>query len=230
MEFFKNALIPDRDAEFIIASGEIGNIKPVLLNDVEKRVRHHSDLSVCHIGGERFVTADNAFEYYVNKLPGAKIIRGETAIKSPYPYDAAYCAAVFSHFAVANEKLTDRVLLEILKSEFTFINVKQGYAKCNICPVAENAVITEDLGIYKKLSEYMDVLLLDPGKVRLPGYGCGFIGGAAGLIGDKKLYFNGRISDRADYARIMLFLEKYSVSVLTNDYPLTDIGSIIAIA
>ena len=230
MEFFKNALIPDRDAEFIIASGEIGNIKPVLLNDVEKRVRHHSDLSVCHIGGERFVTADNAFEYYVNKLPGAKIIRGETAIKSPYPYDAAYCAAVFSHFAVANEKLTDRVLLEILKSEFTFINVKQGYAKCNICPVAENAVMTEDLGIYKKLSEYMDVLLLDPGKVRLPGYGCGFIGGAAGLIGDKKLYFNGRISDRADYSRIMLFLEKYSVSVLTNDYPLTDIGSIIAIA
>lgn len=230
MEFFKNALIPNRDAEFIIASGKIGNIKPVLLNDVEKRVRHHSDLSVCHIGGERFVTADNAYEYYVNKLPGAKIIRGKTAIKSPYPYDAAYCAAVFSHFAVANEKITDKVLLEILKSEFTFINVKQGYAKCNICPVAENAVMTEDLGIYKKLSEYMDVLLLDPGKVRLPGYGCGFIGGAAGLIGDKKLYFNGRISDRTDYARIMLFLEKYSVSVLTNDYPLTDIGSIIAIA
>lgn len=230
MDFFKNALIPDRDAKFIIASGEIGNINPVLLNEVEERVRHHADLSVCHLGGKRFVTADNAFEYYVNKLPGAELIRGKTALKSPYPYDAAYCAAVFSHFAVANEKITDKVLLDILKSEFTFINVKQGYAKCSICPVSENAVMTEDFGIYKKLSDFMDVLLLKAGKVRLPGYSYGFIGGAAGLIGNKKLWFNGRISDRDDYEKIMLFLEKYSVSALTGDYPLTDIGSVIAIA
>ena len=230
MDFFNKALIPDSDAKFIIASAKIGNIKPAMLSSVDEKVRRHSDLSVCHLGGDRFVTADNAFEYYVNKLPGAKIIRGSTAIKSPYPFDAAYCAAVFSHFAVANEKITDRVLLDILKSEFTFINVKQGYSKCIICPVAENAVITEDAGIYKKLSGFMDVLLIEPGHVALPGYGYGFIGGAAGLIGDKKLYFNGRIDQLPDYERIMLFLEKHSVKAVTEDYPLTDIGSVIAVS
>ena len=122
------------------------------------------------------------------------------------------------------------MLLDILKSEFTFINVKQGYSKCNICPVAENAVITEDAGIYKKLSGFMDVLLIEPGHVALQGYGYGFIGGAAGLIGDKKLYFNGRIDQLPDYERIMLFLEKHSVKAVTEDYPLTDIGSVIAVS
>lgn len=230
MKFFDNALVPDCDSEFIISSGKIGNIKPAANDAVDERIRHHADITVCHLGGKRFVTADNAFEYYVNMLPGAEIIRGETAVRSPYPFDAAYCAAVFSHFAVANEKITDRVLLGILKNEFTFINVKQGYAKCNICPVSENAVITEDAGIYKKLSDYTDVLLIEPGHVSLKGYGCGFIGGAAGLIGSKKLYFNGRIDCLPDYEKIMLFLEKHSVKAITEAYPLTDVGSVIAIA
>lgn len=230
MMFFVKPLIPDRNAKNIISSCEKGNIKPVMIDALDEKIRHHADLTVCHLGGKRFVTASNAFEYYKNKLPEAEIIKGTTAVKSPYPYDAAYCAAIFSHFAVANEKITDPLLLDILKNEFQFIHVNQGYAKCNICPVSEKAVITEDEGIYKKLTDYTDVLLIKNGGVSLPGYGYGFIGGAAGLIDDGVIYFNGRISDHPEHEKIMLFLEKHSVKAVWRDVALTDCGSVIAVS
>lgn len=230
MEFFEKPLVPDRTAKNIISSCDIGNIKPVLLDSLDAKIRHHADLTICHLGGKRFVTAFNAFEYYKLRLPGANLICGATEVKSPYPFDAAYCAAVFSGFSVANEKITDRVLLEILKNEFTFINVKQGYAKCNICPVADNAVITEDEGIFKALSNYMDVLLIEKGHIALPGYDYGFIGGATGLTGDKTLYFNGDVSRHKDFEKIMMFLEKYSVKAIFNDGELSDVGSVISIS
>lgn len=53
MDFFNKALIPDSDAKFIIASAEIGNIKPAILRSVDEKVRQHSDLSVCHLGGRQ---------------------------------------------------------------------------------------------------------------------------------------------------------------------------------
>lgn len=230
MDYFKNPLIPDKNSEYIIASSEPGNIEPPLLASLDERIRHHSDLTICHLGGKRFVTAKNTFEYYVNVLPDAELICGESEVKSPYPYEAAYCAAVFSHFAVANENVTDKVLLDILKSEFTFINVRQGYAKCSICPVAESAVITDDEGIYKKLSDFMDVLLIKKGFIRLKGYDSGFIGGAAGLIGPDKLLFCGSLEKSSDRERIYEFLKKYSVMPVEKEGELYDIGSVISIA
>ncbi len=230
MDYFKNPLIPDKEAEYIIASGKWGNIRPPLLDSLDERIRHHSDITVCHLGGKRFVTAKNTFEYYVNVLHGAEVICGESEVKSPYPYEAAYCAAVFSRFAVANEKITDRVLLDILKSEFTFINVRQGYAKCSICPIADGAAITDDVGIYKKLSDYMDVLLIKKGFVRLKGYDSGFIGGAAGLTGPGKLLFCGSLEKSPDRERIYEFLSEHSVKAFEKEGELYDIGSVISIA
>ncbi len=230
MEFFQKPLIPDKNAKNIIASCEIGNIKPASVNAVDEKIRHHADISICHLGGKRFVTSKDTYEYYVRSLAGAEIICGESKVESPYPFDAAYCAAVFSGIAVANEAVTDKKLLEILKSEFVFVNVRQGYAKCNICPVAENAVITEDEGIYKALSRVADVLLIRPGYVALKGYKYGFIGGAAGLIGPGTLYFNGRLTDHPDCEKMLDFLAKYSVTPVFADKALTDVGSIIAVS
>lgn len=230
MDFFPKPLIPNKNAKNIIASCEIGNIKPAAIDTVDEKIRHHADISICHLGGKRFVTSKDTYEYYVRSLENAEIICGDSSIKSPYPFDAAYCAAVFSGIAVANEAVTDKKLLELLKSEFVFVNVRQGYAKCNICPVSENAVITEDKGIHKALSPYVDVLLIRPGYVALKGYKYGFIGGAAGLIGPNTLYFNGRITDHPDCERILEFLEKYSVRPICNNQALTDVGSIIAVS
>lgn len=230
MNFFEKPLIPDRDAKNIIASCKIGNIKPARPKGADERISYHADISLCHVGGKRFVTSADTYEYYVKSLEGAEIIKGEAEVKSPYPYDAAYSAAVFGKIAVSNERITDKVLLDILKSEFTFVNVRQGYAKCGICPISEDAVITEDEGIYRALSDYADVLLIQKGFVNLEGYSYGFIGGASGLIGPGKLFFNGSIEKHPDYFKIADFLEKHSVSAVTLPGELTDVGSIIAIS
>ncbi len=228
--FFKNALLPEEDARFFITSAEIdGAVKPFLPPLLSIGIRHHADLTLCHLGGNRFVTASGTSEYYKERIKNADIKEGVTEVKSPYPYDAAYCAAVFGKFAVANEKITDPYLLSVLKEEFTFINVSQGYAKCNICPIRENAVITEDAGIYKKLSDFMDVLLIEKGDIVLPPYEYGFFGGSTGMIGKNKLFVNGSLKTHRDADKIYAFLEKYSVEVIESEGKIKDVGSIIAI-
>lgn len=228
--FFEKPLLPDADANIYITSADIENaVKPFFSPLLDEAIRKHSDLTICHLGGKRFVTALGTGEYYKKKIPNAEIIEGITEVKSPYPHDAAYCAAVFGKFAVANEKVTDPHLLSILKEEFTFVNVSQGYAKCNICPIRENAVITEDEGIYRKLSDYVDVLLIKKGNISLPPYEYGFFGGSTGMIGKDKLFVNGNIKTLEDADKIYTFLEKYSVTAIEREGKISDVGSVIAI-
>lgn len=228
--FFEKALLPDENAKAFITSAKIkGAVKPFLSDALLEGIRHHTDLTICHLGGKRFVVSKGTGEYYKSKIPGADITEGITEVKSPYPTDAAYCAAVFGGYAVANEKITDSYLLSVLKEEFTFINVSQGYAKCNICPIRENAVITEDSGIYKKLSDYMDVLLVEKGDILLPPYDYGFFGGSAGMIRKDTLFVNGNLKTHRDADKIYAFLEKHSVKTVEREGKLVDVGSIIAI-
>ena len=229
-EFFEKALLPDYDATKFITSAKIpGAVHPFLSSALDEGIRHHADLTICHLGGKRFVVSKGTMDYYKSKIPHAEISEGVTEVKSPYPNDAAYCAAVFGRFAVANEKITDPYLLSILKEEFTFINVSQGYAKCNICPIRENAVITEDMGIYKKLSDFMDVLLIEKGDISLPPYDYGFFGGSTGMIGKDTLFINGSLKTHKDADKIYAFLEKHSVKAKEYEGKIVDVGSIIAI-
>ncbi len=228
--FFEKALLPEAEAEFFITSADIkGAVKPFLPMELEEGIRHHADLTICHLGEKRFVVSKGTGEYYKSKIPDADIKEGVTEVKSPYPYDAAYCAAVFGKFAVANEKITDHYLLSVLKEEFTFINVSQGYAKCNICPIRENAVITEDIGIYKKLLNFMDVLLIEKGDISLPPYGYGFFGGSTGMIGKDTLFINGSLKTHKDAEKIYAFLEKYSVKTVEKEGKIFDMGSLIPV-
>ena len=69
------------------------------------------------------------------------------------------------------------------------VNVSQGYAKCSTCVVGEDAIITYDRGIAKAADAAgMDVLVIEPGHVDLPGYDTGFIGGASGLVTDLRTH------------------------------------------
>lgn len=228
--FFEKALLPDRDAKLYITSADVsGAVYPFLSSKLDEGIRHHTDLTICHLGGKRFVVSKGTAEYYKSKIPGADITEGITEVKSPYPFDAAYCAAVFGKVAVANEKITDPYLLSILKKKFTFINVSQGYAKCNICPIRENAVITEDIGIYKKLSAFLDVLLIEKGDILLPPYDYGFFGGSTGMIGKDTLFVNGDLKTHRDADKIYAFLEKHSVKTFELEGKIVDVGTIIAI-
>ena len=109
------------------------------------------------------------------------------------------------------------------------VQVPQGYSKCSIVCVDETSIITYDAGITKACRKAgLEVLQIAPGHVRLQGYPTGFLGGASGRVG-REILFNGDLSVHPDFAAIRDFIESRGLScVHFPDYPLTDVGSILA--
>ena len=125
---------------------------------------------------------------------------------------------------------TDPNLLSLTKDK-KLINVKQGYTKCSTCIVNNHAIITSDVSIAKALSpEGMDVLLIPPGDILLPGLNYGFIGGATGLIEDNVLAFYGHLDHYLYGKEVLEFLKKHRVEpVFLRNGKLIDRGSIFRV-
>ena len=71
-----------------------------------------------------------------------------------------------------------------------------------------------------------EVLTVDTGGIALPGYGCGFIGGASAVINGTAIFF-GSLSDHPDGARIAEFCRDHAVNPVDFPHmPLTDYGSV----
>jgi len=117
-----------------------------------------------------------------------------------------------------------------LQKQVDFLENHEEYlAVAHRCVVVdENSIITPDIGIQKAcLNAGLDVLLIEKGQVVLEGYDYGFIGGASGKVGNR-IIFNGDITLHSDYDKIRSFIEARNLEIVYFDqYPLTDIGSII---
>jgi len=108
--------------------------------------------------------------------------------------------------------------------------VNQGYAKCSVCILNKEAVITSDLGIYRAaLGKNIDVLLIPPQRsISIPGYDYGFIGGSTGLVSSKKIAFTGDLKTLDSWESILLFLQKYGITPVTlGASAVLDLGSLI---
>lgn len=178
-------------------------------------IASHPDLFMCKLGCR----------------PDSPVFLGERKYpKSPYPYDVRYNAACTGKYFIHNLAVTDSVLRKTADEMGLIpIHVKQGYTKCNIVVLDENSVITSDSGIHKKLNRYADIdcLLIGPGHVALPGFASGFIGGASGRVGDQ-IVFHGTLAVHPDFSIIRSFIESKGLQpVWFDEFPLTDIGSII---
>lgn len=126
--------------------------------------------------------------------------------------------------------------------ELEFVDVSQGYTRCCCLPVDDDSFITSDMGIAKALTAAnADVLVIEKGHIKLDGFDYGFIGGCAGHIMTTSnrenkteaikptILFNGDLSAHPDYNKIAAFINDRGKNVeFFADYPLTDIGSIIA--
>ena len=125
---------------------------------------------------------------------------------------------------------TDKNLLNLVKSK-KLINTNQGYTKCSAAIVSDNAIITSDISIKNALSSTnIDVLLLPPGDILLPGLDYGFIGGTCGLIDKSTLAFFGDLSYYKYGKEVLSFLKKHNVNPLyLRKGPLIDRGSILSI-
>ena len=196
-----------------------------------KPVNTHPDMQIHFVSKRIAVVAPSAYEYYREMLPEGIILY--TGAKDPdgtYPGDCAYNVAKVGKKVIGNLTYTD-VVIKKLYTEFgfEFINVRQGYTKCNLCVVDENSVITEDEGLYKILTENgIDVLKIPSGEVLRKNFDYGFIGGASGFIEHKKLAFCGNISKCSYFKDLQYFIESRKVDIIClSQTKLKDFGSIL---
>ncbi len=193
-------------------------------------VSSHGDIYLCKICDELVVAPE---QYPLIKeellLSRAKFTLGASSLGHKYPKNVNYNAAQMGGYLIHNTNHTDHVILNKAKEfELELIHVKQGYTKCSLVIIDDKTAITSDRGLAAILKKYdLEILLISPGHVDLTGFPYGFLGGAAGRVGDE-IIFNGNLSAHLDYQIIKEFIQQRGLQVTYfEEYPLEDIGSII---
>jgi len=159
-----------------------------------------------------------------------RIIIGSKKISEKYPYDIAYNGKIIGDTFFHKLEYTDPVLLRrITLAGYKLADVNQGYTGCSVLPVGLGALITADIGIAKRAGFLgFDVLLINPGFIRLRGLNHGFIGGASSWDQADKIYFCGNINLHPDAVKIKQFITGYGIQIVNlTDTELTDFGSLI---
>lgn len=198
----------------------------------DKRLRSHIDLSVFHLGENRFLlslaAADSDFADELERM-SADISVSNSKFSSEYPNDAFLCALSNGEKVFHHSKFCDSNIKEAFPT--SLIHVNQGYAKCAVCLATENAAITADSGLCAALQhEGMEVLKIESYGIELSGFREGFIGGASFKIAPDKLAFTGVLDNHPNKMEIELFLKLQGISpIYLTEKPIFDIGSVIPI-
>jgi hypothetical protein len=131
-------------------------------------------------------------------------------------------------YIILNEKTVSKQIIE--KNAKTIISTNQGYSKCSIAPITNNAIITDDISVFNSAKKYLDVLLVEHDNIELKGYNYGFIGGCSGKISDKEIVFSGNILKHKNCNDIISFCKNYSIDVISlGNGNLYDYGSFLPI-
>lgn len=159
---------------------------------------------------------------------GYTLMVSDEPISSKYPHDILFNALRLGKNIYARLDHISKFISEIAQEEgYALKNVKQGYAKCSVCPVGNNAAITADASLAKAMcADGTDVLLISQKNIRLDGYDTGFIGGCSGSDAEN-IYFSGNILLHPDGKLIADFCEKHQKKAVSlSDEPLYDVGSL----
>lgn len=191
-------------------------------------VAAHADMLLLPVRSGILFCGSRAVESWVAKLVPS-VIRTYVRIQSPYPSECGLNVACVGKWIFANPKCLDTRMLAYLQTIGVLVAVRQGYTKCNVAVVTEHAIMTEDSGIAKAAAHVgLDVLQLEPGAVRLPGYPYGFLGGACGKLSASELAFTGSLDKHPQAEQIRLFLQRHGVRpVELCAGALLDIGGIV---
>ena len=221
--WIKNANLPQNKVSEVIISDYKPIFKEVLegmgikvtvpkvIEEIKGAEKYHSDMSVLHIGEDKFFYADSLNEKVTAQKPLLNI-------------------CLFGNNVICNTKTAYKPALELLRDK-NIIHTNQRYAKCSCAVIGENALITSDSGIYKICFENkIDVLQISSGHILLDGYEYGFIGGCCGFISKNTLAFTGDVKLHRDFENMRDFARNYGVELysLTNE-KLYDIGGIIPV-
>ena len=207
----------------------INILSPSPLKNIDGAEKYHADMSVCHLGGNRFIADENNTE----------LINGFVSLGAEFSTCSGIDAknpklnvCFLKNRIICNKDKTDRKILDFCtERDIEILHTKQSYSACSIAVVNENAVITADNSIYELCRvNKIDVLKIHEGYIRLDGYNYGFIGGCCGLIDKGLMVFSGDITRHPDYLNIKAFTDNYGVDIQSlgsND--LYDIGGILPV-
>lgn len=232
----ENPSIPKKSVTLAVVSECVDKVENIELIKVGKNknifspISNHPDVNLCYAGNNTvFVACEQTQLVSTLKNKGFNVIQIDEELHTEYPCDSLLNVAVFGNTAILNKNTASKKLQNYLcNNNFNIIEVKQGYSKCSVLPIAENAVITTDEIICKKLSESnIDCLKVSPNGIKLDGYDYGFIGGCGGMISENELYFFGDITTHIDYLRIADFLKKHNIFYKCGCGSLKDLGSFI---
>lgn len=198
---------------------------------VDARLACHADLSLFRMDGNRILVARQAAaEAFLQGLSdiGLEPIICEGPKGESYPLDAAMCAALAGGLVFHNPGISCPEIVEWAGDRF--VPVRQGYAKCAMCPVGEGSAITADPGVAAAAENAgLDVLKITQGHIELEGFDYGFIGGSAACLNDT-VAFTGRLDGHPDRDRILDFIYKRGKSPLfLTEKNIFDVGSMIII-
>lgn len=243
--FIEKANLPQNDVKHCVIA-EDGKKAKEFLNKIgietlkveksfklDNEISSHTDLLFSYCGEKRAVIAPN--QTVLNKRLkelGCRVEVAEFEPFSPYPNDILLNSAIINEYMICKTKATSKILLDFAEqNNVNILDSKQGYSKCSICVVNENAIITEDNGIVRLLkNSQINILKIEGGFISLSDSHSGFLGGASGKMGKDKLFFNGNLEEHPSFEAIKNFLDLHNVKpVYDRSYKLTDIGSIIPI-
>ena len=166
---------------------------------------------------------------HIAKLPVRTVMR-EVGLR--YPDDVLLNAAPVGKYLFCRPDATAEELLT--QPTVTVLPVKQGYAKCSVIPVGENALMTADKSIGKAAANAgLAVLYLPTDGIRLDGYSHGFPGGCTSFSPYQHtdtVYFCGSFSQYAGSGDMRRFCAERGIQLLSlGDFPPTDVGTIFLI-
>lgn len=213
---FNVVLVPKCNLVYEAINGHPDIQMNILKNNSEFKVIIHNN---SNINFKNFLFHNN-IKYIVSK----------NTLSNTYPKDIFLNALITDKYFIHNTKYTDENLLTS-QSNKTIISVPQGYTKCSILPIRENALITSDKGIFNILKNYnFDILLVPCGDILLPSLNYGFIGGVGGMISNNKMAFFGDLSYYQYGSEVKEFLYKYDIEpIYLRKGKLIDRGSLLTL-
>ena len=150
-----------------------------------------------------------------------------------YPSDVLFNAASVGAALFCYPKAAAGEILACYESN-KIIAVKQGYTKCNLLPVDERSLITEDPSIASAArNRGFSVMQIPPGHVELPGYDTGFLGGCSSFAPYQiinEIFFCGDLDKHPQAEEIRQFCKQRKKEPISlGDFHLLDVGTIFLI-
>ena len=233
------ALVDCRASTACISAIREHNFEPILIPParcLQTGVSSHADMLLfigfgrlfCHA---RYYEENKQLIDRIADLASLELTLSKEAWSADYPHDVLFNACLVGKSLICNKKTVSKLILDAAEEHnFNVINVPQGYTKCSVCVVSDNAVITSDNAIAKACTDAnVKVLTVCEGHISLPPYEFGFIGGASGLCGDK-VYFCGSLNSHPDALSIIDFCRAYGKDTVSlGNHGLLDIGTMFFI-